>query len=77
MRPQTVGFAIDVPGTLAQAQKYSGLPRLALVFLGQALHHPLRPVDVPLRYKVNESALDSWLAGVAGRYRSSADTGAT
>jgi beta-lactamase class A len=68
LRPQMIGFAVDVPAMLAEAQAHSGFPRLVLVFLGDLVRRPVHPEEVPLHYKLNRDALDNWLSDVANRY---------
>jgi beta-lactamase class A len=68
LRPQMIGFTVDVPTMLAEANAHSGFPRLALVYLGDLIGRPVHPVEVPLRYRLNRDALDNWLSDVANRY---------
>jgi len=68
LRPQMVGFQVDVAAMLAEAQTYDTPFNLVRALVGQALDRPPAPVDVPLRYSFNRDAVDNWLADIASRY---------
>ncbi|PKO23191.1 MAG: hypothetical protein CVU38_05390 [Chloroflexi bacterium HGW-Chloroflexi-1] len=68
LRPQMVGFQVDVAAMLAEAQAHNTPFNLVRVLVGEALDRPPAPVDVPLRYNLNRDAVDNWLADVASRY---------
>jgi hypothetical protein len=68
LRPQMVGFQVNVAAMLAEAQTHDTPLHLLRFLVGQALDRPPAPVDVPLRYTLDRGALDDWLVDVAGRY---------
>ena len=68
LRPQMVGFQIDVAGMLADAHAYATPLQELRVFLSQVIGHPVAPADVPLRYTVDSDSLDNWLSDVASRF---------
>jgi len=68
LRPQMVGFQVDVAAMLAEARSYATPFNLIRVLVGEVLDRPPTPVDVPLRYNFNRDAVDNWLADVARRY---------
>jgi beta-lactamase class A len=65
LRPQEVGLRVDVEGMLAEAKQYDTPGNLLRYLVGRGIGRPLTPIDVPLRYAVDQAALDNWLAGVA------------
>jgi beta-lactamase class A len=68
LRPQTLGFQVDVEGMLANAKQYDTPANLLRYLVGRGIRRPLAPVNVPLRYTVDQDALNTWLADVAQRY---------
>jgi len=68
LRPQTVGFAVDVEAMLAEAQQRNSVFGLVRYLTEKSLNHQPHMVDVPLRYTVNPAALDAWLAEVAANH---------
>ena len=68
LRPQMLGFQVDVPAMLAEAQAHETTGHLLRLWVGEALHQPPPPVDVPMRYKLDRDRLDSWLADIAARF---------
>jgi hypothetical protein len=68
LRPQMLGFQVDVPAMLAEAQAHETPGHLLRLWVGEALHQPPPPVDVPLRYKLDRDRMDSWLTDIAARY---------
>jgi beta-lactamase class A len=65
LRPQTIGFRVDVDSMLAEARQYDTAGYLLRYLVGRGIGRPLTPVDLPLRYTVDQTALDNWLADVA------------
>ncbi len=61
LRPETVGFQVDVYAMLkeAQAQDQPGL--LVRYLVEHSLERTPRTVDIPLHYRYDEAALDAWL----------------
>jgi beta-lactamase class A len=68
LRPQMLGFQVDVPAMLAEAQAHETAGHLLRLWVGEALHQPPPPVEVPLRYKLDRDQLDVWLTDLAARY---------
>jgi beta-lactamase class A len=68
LRPQAVGFQVDTEAMLQAAEAYNTFPRLVRFLVGRALDRLPPPVDVPVRYTVDQIALDNWLADVGRRY---------
>ena len=68
LRPQMLGFQVDVPAMLAEAQAHETTSHLLRLWVGEALHQPPPPADVPMRYKLDRERLDSWLADIAARF---------
>ncbi len=68
LRPQAVGFHVDVDGMLAEALQRKSLSLDLRTFLGEMIRHPSAPVDLPLRYTLDSVALDNWLGDIAERY---------
>jgi beta-lactamase class A len=68
LRPQTIGFHADIEGMLNEAKQYDTPGYLLRYLIGRDIGRPLTPVNVPLRYTVDQAALDNWLADVALKY---------
>jgi beta-lactamase class A len=68
LRPETIGFRADVEGMLAEARQYDTPGYLLRYLIGRGIRQPLTPVNVPLRYAVDQASLDNWLAEVAHSY---------
>jgi beta-lactamase class A len=68
LRPQAVGFQVDADAMLQDAKAYDTFLHLVRYLGGRALNRLPAPVDVPLRYTVDQVALDNWLADVGRRY---------
>ncbi len=68
LRPETVGFRADAEGMIAEAQTYDTAGRLIRYLVEDSLHRTPHTVDVPLRYTLDDAALDRWLADIAVRY---------
>jgi beta-lactamase class A len=68
LRPQSVGFQVDVGGMLAEAKKYDTTGNLLRYLVGRGIGRPPTPANVPLRYTVDQVALDNWLADVAQQH---------
>ncbi len=67
LRPETVGFQVDVDGMIAQAQGYDTFDRLVRYLVETSLERPPHVTDIPLRYTLDAAALDAWLNQVAAR----------
>jgi hypothetical protein len=65
LRPQAIGFRADIEGMLADARQYDTTGNLLRYLIGRGIGRPVTPIDVPLRYTVDQVALDKWLADVA------------
>jgi hypothetical protein len=68
LRPQMLGFQVDVPAMLAEAQAHETPGHLLRLWVGEAMHQPPPPVEVPLRYKLDRDQMDVWLTDIAARY---------
>jgi beta-lactamase class A len=68
LRPQMLDFAIDTAAMLADAQEKETPGHLLRLWLGDALHQPPEPLDLPLHYNLDRQKLDAWLADIATRY---------
>lgn len=67
LRPETIGFQVDVDGMIALAQSYDTFDRLVRYLVETSLERPPHVTDIPLRYTLDAAALDTWLNEVAGR----------
>lgn len=67
LRPETVGFQVDVDGMIALAQSYDTLDRLVRYLVETSLERPPYVTDIPLRYTLDAAALDVWLNEIAVR----------
>jgi beta-lactamase class A len=65
LRPQAVGFQVDLTAMLAEAQAYNTPDRLLRYLVEQTLNRQPTFADVPLRYTVDHNAVDAWLAEAA------------
>ena len=68
LRPEEVGFRVDVEAMLEEAQAQRQGLSFWRGFVDEILHRTSEPVDIPLRYEVDEAALSDWLDDVAQRY---------
>ncbi len=68
LRPQVLGFRVDVPAILAEAKAKETPLYLLRLWLGEALNQPPAPIEVPLRYQFDRERLDGWLGDIAARY---------
>lgn len=67
LRPETVGFRVDVDGMLAQAEQHNTPERLIRYLVETSLERPPALIDIPLRHNLDQTALDTWIAEVAAR----------
>ncbi|MGQ9489373.1 MAG: serine hydrolase [Anaerolineae bacterium] len=67
LRPEVVGFQVDVDGMLLQARGYDTFDRLLRYLVETSLERPPYVTDIPLRYTLDAAALDAWLNEVARR----------
>lgn len=68
LRPQAVGFQVDVTAMIAEARRYDTPWLLIRHLFGEAINRPTASVDIPLRYTLDAAALDAWLAQVAAEH---------
>lgn len=61
LRPQTIGFAVDVTAMLEEAQAQDQPGHLVRYLIESSLERPPQIIDIPLRYRYDETALDAWL----------------
>lgn len=68
LRPETVGFRVDVLAMLREARAQD-LPQFLVRYLIEhSLERDVHTVEIPLRYTVSEPALDAWLAEVVAQH---------
>lgn len=67
LRPETVGFQVDVDGMIVQARGYDTFDRLVRYLAETSLERPPYVTDIPLRYTLDAAALASWLNEIAAR----------
>ena len=67
LRPQMLGYQVDVAAILAEARAQETPGHLLRVWLTEALNRPPVVVDVPLRFKLDREKLDGWLTDLAAR----------
>lgn len=65
LHPEDVDFEVDVNSMVAEAVPYGKGIGLWRPFLREVFDQPARPVDVPLKYELNEDKLAGWLDQVA------------
>lgn len=68
LRPEEVGFSVDTEAMLQEAEAQREGLGFWRGFVDEILHRTPEPVDIPLRYDVDETALSDWLDDVAQRY---------
>jgi beta-lactamase class A len=68
LRPQMLGYRVDVTAILADARARETPGHLLRVWVAQAVERPLPRVEVPLHYNLDREKLDGWLADLAARY---------
>ncbi len=68
LRPESIGFKVDTRAMLKEAEQYRGGWYFVAAFLGDLIGNLTPVVDVPLRYTVDEAALNRWLTDLAARY---------
>lgn len=61
LRPQSVGFEVDAYSMLKDAQAEDIPANLVRYLVESSLERTPRTIDIPLRYRYNEAALDAWL----------------
>ncbi|MGE5601953.1 MAG: serine hydrolase [Nitrososphaerales archaeon] len=61
LRPEKVGFQVDVSAMLKEAQAQDQPGKLVRYLVENSLERPPQTVDVPLKYRYDEAALDAWL----------------
>jgi hypothetical protein len=65
LRPYEIGFQVDTQTLLSEARRHDTSNRLLSYLVSRALDRPIDPIDVPLRFTVDQVALDNFLADVA------------
>jgi beta-lactamase class A len=65
LRPQTIGFQADIEGMLADAKRYDTPDNLLRYLVWRGIGRAMPPMNIPLRYTVDQVTLDNWLADVA------------
>ena len=65
LHPEDVDFDVDVNSMVAEAVPYGQGIGFWRPFLREVFDQPARPVDVPLKYELNEDKLAAWLDEVA------------
>ena len=68
LHPSDVDFEVDVNSMVAEAVPYGKGIGFWRPFLREVFDQPDRPVDVPLKYELNEEKLASWLDEVASEH---------
>lgn len=68
LRPQQIGFQVDTPALLAEAAELDTPDRLLRYLVGRAIERPPKPLEIPLRFSYDETALDNWLGDIAAHY---------
>ena len=68
LRPADIDFEVDVNAMVAQAVPYGEGLGLWRPFLREVFDRPDRPVDIPLKYTLDEQKLASWLQDLASEY---------
>lgn len=68
LQPSEVDFQVDVNAMIAQAVPLGQGLGFWRPFLGDVFDRPADPVDIPLKYTLNEQKLEAWFADVAKRY---------
>lgn len=67
LRPETVGFRADAESMIAEARSQDTPDRLVRYLVEEALNRTPHTVEIPLRYTLDDAALERWLADVAAR----------
>ncbi len=65
LHPEAVDFEVDVNAMVAEAVPYGQGLGFWRPFLRDVFDQPAQPVDVPLKYSLNEAKLSAWLDEVA------------
>jgi len=68
LRPEEVGFEVDTETMLLEAEAQREGLSFWRGFLDEVLYQTPDPVDIELRYGVDDSAVNDWLSDVAVRY---------
>jgi hypothetical protein len=61
LRPQEVGFEVDVDALLSAARAADAPGRLVRYLIEDSLERPPQTVDVPIMYRYDDAALEAWL----------------
>jgi len=68
LRPEDVGFTLEIDQMLAEAQHYLSGPPLMDMAVRYAFGFEQQTRDVPARYTIDVNKLRAWLEGVAAEY---------
>ena len=68
LRPEEVGFSVDAEAMLVEAEAQREGLGFWRGFVDEILHQTPEPLDIPLRYDVDKTAVGDWLSDVAARY---------
>lgn len=68
LQPSEIGFQVDVNDMIAEAMPYGQGLGFWRPFLGQVIDRPIKPIDIPLKYTLDEKKLGAWFYDVAQRY---------
>lgn len=71
LRPEEVGFRLEIEQMFAEAQHYLSGPPLMDMAVRYAFGFEQQARDVPARYTIDSAKLRAWLEEVAARYNSS------
>jgi hypothetical protein len=61
LRPQEVGFEVDVPALLSAARAEDAPGRLVRYLIEDSLERTPQTVDIPILYRYDDAALEAWL----------------
>jgi beta-lactamase class A len=61
LRPQEVGFEVDVPALLAAAREADEPGRLVRYLIEDSLERAPQTVEIPIMYRYDDAALEAWL----------------
>jgi beta-lactamase class A len=66
--PSDIDFQVDVNAMIAEAVPHGEGLGAWRPFLGQVLDRPVEPIDIPLRYTLDQEKLAAWFHQVADRH---------
>jgi hypothetical protein len=68
LRPKAIGFTLHDSAMLTEAMAYDTPGRLLRFLVADSLGRPTPVIDLPVRFSVDEAALDRWLDELAAEY---------